>query len=209
VGWVNGPVNDYLEVIDVDPVSGQFYEPVDLNHPHLLAQDGLVPSEGNPRFHQQMVFAVAMKTIRTFERALGRKVFWAPHWSAIDHTYREVQKLRIYPHALHEPNAYYSRDKKALLFGYFRSSAREAGASWVFTALSHDIIVHETTHAILDGLHRRYAEATNIDSVAFHEAFADIVALLSHFTLKEAVRDEIALKGGRLDSPSLMSGIAK
>src|ERR1700730_15836690 len=175
-----GPVNDYLEVIDVDPVSGQFYEPVDLNHPHLLAQDGLAPSEGNPRFHQQMVFAVAMKTIRTFERALGRKVFWAPHWSQKDNTYREVQKLRIHPHALREPNAYYSRDKKALLFGYFRSSARDAGASWVFTALSHDIIVHETTHAILDGLHRRYGEATSPDSLAYHAAFADIVALLSH-----------------------------
>src|SRR6516164_275175 len=205
----SGPVNDYLEVIDVDPVSGQFYEPVDLNHPHLLAQDGLAPSEGNPRFHQQMVFAVAMKTIRTFERALGRRVFWAPHWSEKEKIYREVQKLRIYPHALREPNAYYSRDKKALLFGYFRSSARDAGASWVFTALSHDIIVHETTHVILDGLHRRYGEATSADSLAFHEAFADIVALLSHFTLTEAVRDEIALNGGRLDTPSLMSGIAK
>ncbi|TGS99300.1 hypothetical protein EN856_37365, partial [Mesorhizobium sp. M8A.F.Ca.ET.213.01.1.1] len=73
-----GPINDYLEVIDIDPVSGQFYEPVDLNHPYLLAQDGLAPSEGDPRFHQQIVFAVAMKTIRTFERALGRRVFWAP-----------------------------------------------------------------------------------------------------------------------------------
>lgn len=204
-----GPVNDYVEVIDVDPVSGQFYEPVDLDHPHLLAQDGLAPSEGNPGFHQQMVFAVAMKTIRTFERALGRKVFWAPHWSPKEGSYREVRKLRIYPHALREPNAYYSRDKKALLFGYFRSSARDAGASWVFTALSHDIIVHETTHAILDGLHRRYGEATSPDSLAFHEAFADIVALLSHFTLTEAVREVIALNGGSLDSPSLMSGLAK
>jgi Zn-dependent metalloprotease len=65
--------------------------------------------------------------------------------------------------------------------------ARDAGASWVFTALSHDVVVHETTHAILDGLHRRYAEPTSVDSLAFHEAFADIVALLSHFTLTEAV----------------------
>lgn len=69
-----GPVNEYLEVIDVDPASGQFYEPVDLNHPHVLAQEGLPPSEGDPHFHQQMVFAVAMKTIKLFERALGRKV---------------------------------------------------------------------------------------------------------------------------------------
>lgn len=214
-GLSPGPVNDYLEVIDVDPVSGQFYEPVDLNNPHLLAQDGLAPSEGDPRFHQQMVFAVAMKTIRTFERALGRRVLWAPRWippaERIDEedVYRPVDKLRIYPHALREPNAYYSREKKALLFGYFQASTDQAGARWVFAALSHDIIVHEVTHAILDGLHRRFAEATSIDSLAFHEAFADIVALFSHFTIEEAVRAEIAKQGGRLDSRSLLSGLAR
>ena len=142
-----------------------------------------------------MVFAVAMKTIRAFERALGRKVFWSPRWSEAKGTYEEVPKLRVYPHALREPERLHSRDKKALLFGYFRSSAREAGANWVFTALSHDIVVHETTHAILDGLHRRYGEPMSHDSLAFHEAFADIVALLSHFTLTEAVRSEIVFEG--------------
>lgn len=206
-----GPVNDYLEVIDVDPVSGQFYEAVDLDNPYLLAQDGLAPSEGDPRFHQQMVFAVAMKTIRTFERALGRRVFWAPKKEVTPegNIYKPVPKLRIYPHALREPNAYYSREKKALLFGYFKANSQSAGASWVFTALSHDIIVHEMTHAILDGLHRRFAEPTSPDSLAFHEAFADIVALFSHFTLEEAVRTQIAKDGGRLDNRSLLSGLAK
>jgi hypothetical protein len=202
-----GPVNDYLEVIDVDPVSGQFYDPVDLNHPHLLAQDGLAPSEGDPRFHQQMVFAVAMKTVRAFERALGRRIFWASRKTGL--AYERVHRLRVYPHALREPNAYYSKQKIALLFGYFRSMARDAGASWVFTALSHDVVVHETTHAILDGLHRRYAEPTSVDSLAFHEAFADIVALLSHFTLAEAVQAEIAANGGNLDQRTLMTGLAQ
>ena len=203
-----GPVNEYLEVIDVDPMSGQFYDPVDLEHPFLLAQDGLAPSEGDPRFHQQMVFAVAMKTIRAFERALGRRIFWAPR-KLSDGTYEPVKRLRVYPHALREPNAYYSKQKVALLFGYFRSVARDAGASWVFTALSHDVVVHETTHAILDGLHRRYAEATSVDSLAFHEAFADIVALLSHFTLSEAVEAEITANGGVFDQRTLMTGLAR
>jgi len=61
-----GPVNEYLEVVDIDPCSQQFYPPLDLNAVDVLAQDGLPPSEGDPRFHQQMVFAVAMKTIRQF-----------------------------------------------------------------------------------------------------------------------------------------------
>lgn len=203
-----GPTNDYLEVIDIDPPSNQFYEPIDLDAPEVLAQDGLAPSEGDPRFHQQMVFAVAMKTIRLFERALGRKILWAPVWDDTLKTYVPTMKLRVYPHALREANAYYSREKRALLFGYFNASHRRAGATWIFTALSHDIIVHETTHAILDGLHPRYAESTSADSLAFHEAFADIAALFSHFQLTEAVYSHIERHGADLDRKSLLSGLA-
>src|SRR2546428_6861553 len=67
-----GPVGEYLEVIDYDPASQVFYDPVNLNHDIVLALDGLNPSEGNPQFHQQMVYSVAMTTIRNFERALCR-----------------------------------------------------------------------------------------------------------------------------------------
>ncbi len=45
-----GPVGEYLEVVDVDPASGCFYAPVDLNQPYWLAKDGLAPSEGTPSF---------------------------------------------------------------------------------------------------------------------------------------------------------------
>ena len=75
-----GPVGEYLEVVDIDPASNRVYDPVDLNDKMLLAQDGLPPSEGNPQFHQQMVYAVAMTTIGHFERALGRRALWAPHY---------------------------------------------------------------------------------------------------------------------------------
>jgi len=72
-----GPVGEYIEVVDVDPASNVVYPPVNLDDPNLLAQDGLSPSEGNPQFHQQMVYAVAMATIGHFERALGRVALWA------------------------------------------------------------------------------------------------------------------------------------
>src|SRR5262249_9908247 len=53
-----GPVGEYVEVVDVDPPSHCYYAPVDLDHPRVLAQNGLAPSEGNPQFHQQMSYAV-------------------------------------------------------------------------------------------------------------------------------------------------------
>lgn len=217
-----GPSNDYLEVIDYDPASRTFYEPLDLDDPWLLAQDGLPPAEGNPQFHQQMVFAVAMKTIRIFERALGRPVFWAipdddprvrarksNSKSAMDYP-PFIKRLRIYPHALRGANAYYSPAKGALLFGYFKSPPRFAGdeGEWVFTCLSQDIIAHEVAHAILHGLRRRSVEPSNPDSLAFHEAFADIIALLQHFSMDNVVRHELGRNGGKLRSANLLTGLA-
>lgn len=215
-----GPANEYVEVIDVDPASGLFYDPVDLNDPLLLAQNGLAPSEGRPQFHQQMVFAVAMRTIRTFERALGRPVLWARDKAlnakvhegiASDVELNFTRTLRIYPHAIRERNAYYSPEKRALLFGYFRPEGDGALAtevSWVFTCLSQDIVAHETTHAILHGMQQRSIDPSNVDSLAFHEGFADVVALLQHFDARDVVAHLLARSGGSLRTPTLLTGLA-
>ena len=112
-----------MEVIDVDPASGAYYEPVNLKDPHFLAQDGLPASALNPQFHQQMVYAVVMTTVKNFERAIGRPVMWSDRtpWKKYKDMTAEdwqkicVQRLAIYPHALREANAYYSPTKKALL----------------------------------------------------------------------------------------------
>jgi hypothetical protein len=210
-----GPVGEYVEVVDYDPASGCFYEPVDLNNKYLLAQDGLGCSEGNPQFHQQMVYAVSMLTIRNFERALGRRVLWAPRIWKEGTQYKEeyVPRLRIYPHALREANAYYSPQKKALLFGYFPAGTADVRdhlpGGMVFTCLSHDIVAHETTHALLDGLHRRFNEQSNSDVLAFHEAFADIVALFQHFSFPDVLRHQIAKTRGDLGSENLLGQLAQ
>jgi hypothetical protein len=209
-----GPVGEYLEVIDYDPAGKCFYAPVDLDDPFLLAQDGLPASEGTPQFHQQMVYAVARLTIDNFEHALGRCALWAPGPSPDPRQPKDdsnyVQRLRIYPHALREANAYYSPTKKALLFGYYPAGGDDPSdhipGGMVFTCLSHDIIAHETTHALLDGLHRRLSQATNPDMLAFHEGFADIVALLQHFTFPDILRHQIRQTRGDLRSQENLLG---
>lgn len=213
-GLMPGPIGKYIEVVDYDPASGSFYEPVDLNDPHILAQDGLPPSEGNPQFHQQMVYAVTMTTIRNFERALGRPALWAARLRRDGGMrYEFVERLRVYPHALREANAYYSPEKKALLFGYFPASfespERYLPGGIVFSCLSHDIIAHETTHALLDGMHSRFTEANHRDTYAFHEAFADIVALFQHFSFPEVLRHQIARTRGDLASHNLLGELAQ
>jgi hypothetical protein len=210
-----GPVGEYIEVVDIDPASGVVYPPIDLNAPALLATDGLQPSESDPRFHQQMCYAVAMKTIEHFERALGRKALWSPHrYTPQGGGYAEnyVPRLRIYPHALRQRNAFYSPLKKALLFGYFSTSTKDKSntpGTTVFSCLSHDIIAHETTHALLDGVHRRFDEPVNEDVLAFHEAFADIVALFQHFSYPGVLRDQIARTRGDLARQSVLGQLAQ
>ncbi len=204
-----GPVGEYLEVVDVDPASQAVYLPVELDDPALLVQEGLAPSEGTPQFHQQMVYAVASRAIRNFEQALGRRALWAPR-SAENMEF--VKQLRLYPHALREANAYYSPNQKAILFGYFPASLEGAGAvlpgGTVFTCLSHDVIVHETTHALLDGLHPYFNEPSNADVLALHEAFADIVAIFQHFSYPEILESQIARTRGDLTSENLLAQLA-
>lgn len=210
-----GPVGEYIEVVDADPPSRCFYKPVDLNQRNILAQDGLAPSETNPQFHQQMAYAVAMATIQHFEQALGRVALWSSHRiNHSDGSIREefVPRLRIYPHALRERNAFYSPQKKALLFGYFPAGFSDEGMareSIIYSVLSHDIIAHETTHALLDGLHPRFTEPVNVDVLAFHEAFADIVALFQHFSYPGVLQHEIAQTRGNLAGENLLSQLAQ
>lgn len=209
-----GPVGEYIEVIDYDPASKCCYAPVDLENHRILAQDGLPPSEGSPQFHQQFVYAVVMTTIANFERALGRPALWsARDYRTAEDNNRYVQRLRVYPHALREPNAYYSPDKKALLFGYFPASHarpdRYLPGGTVFTCLSHDIIAHETTHALLDGMHQRFIEANNADGLAFHEAFADIVALFQRFSFPDVLEHQIRRTRGDLSAPNLLGELAQ
>jgi hypothetical protein len=130
----------------------------------------------DPRVRAQNVYVVASRTLETFEYALGRRLGWgfAGH------------QLYLVPAAFAEANAFYDPDSSAVLFGYFEP-AEPAGAPIVYCSLSHDIVAHETTHAILDGLRRRFEEPSLPDQAAFHEALADIVALLSVFSLRETV----------------------
>jgi hypothetical protein len=209
-----GPEGEYIHVIDRDPAADAVYAPVDLNDPDVLARDGLAPAESNPQFHQQMVYSVIMTTIKNFEKALGRLVMWSPriHWVRGKVKYDYVQKLMVFPHAFRDQNAYYSPDRKVLLFGYYKATPANASlylpGGIVYSCLSHDIVAHETTHALLDGTHSRYMESTHPDVPAFHEGFADLVALLQHFMYPEIVCNQIRKTRGNLEMESLLFQLA-
>jgi len=206
-----GPVGERFAVIDYDATRKVYYEPIDLDNTCIVMQQGLEPSESDPRFHQQMVYAVASETLERFEVALGRRVSWARFDGAKTkghgHTHPGRNVLCLFPHAMADANAFYSREAQGILFGYFRADLKDPGnnlpGQTVYTCLSHDIIAHEVTHAILDGIRSYFTEPTNMDVAAFHEAFADLSALFCHFSHKEVLLDTIMRTGGTLHSTML------
>jgi hypothetical protein len=165
-----GPMGYAVHVVDYDASSQTMYAPV------VVPPDDRVPAPPSdqiltdPAFHARNAYALVMRTLHRFEFALGRRVAWGTGG----------HQLKVIPHAFEQANAYYSEDSEALVFGYVRS--RRAPT---FFGLSHDIVVHETTHALLDGLRDGFTEPSSPDQAALHEGLADIVALLSVFSLPE------------------------
>jgi hypothetical protein len=58
-------------------------------------------------------------------------------------------------------------------------------------------------------MHRRFNEPSNPDVLAFHEAFADIVALFQHFSLPEVLRHQISSTRGDLAGQSQLGQLAQ
>lgn len=197
-----GPRSHRFHVVDYDATEGELHPPADLtsaDEPDSRARcwryhDRFTVDEADDAtlladraFHAQNVYAIAARTLARLEFALGRRI----EWEFGSH------QLYLVPNAFVEANAYYSREDCGLFFGYL---PQDDGTT-VHTCLSHDIVAHETTHAILDGLRPRFMEPGLPDQPAFHEALGDIVALLSVFSLSELVEAtlrERAGKGGQL-----------
>lgn len=185
-----GPIGSVFEVDGRGAPAPLKAAALGLDEGPLLLSHGLTPSPANGQFHLQMTYAVCSLTYTTFARALGRDVAWAgvpapgkPH------------RLIVRPFGFRGANAGYSRDTNDVLFGYFTARGKRAGFTLrngiVCTSLSHDVIVHETTHALLDGLRSSFMHPTNVDVPAFHEGFSDLVALFLHFTYTDVVERAI------------------
>ena len=182
-----GPCGYRVKVIDYDSTANILYEQA--TFPPLRGgayEDPFSAGNGkrskaydrklltDPHFHAQNAYAIVMRTLARFEFALGRRVCWGC----------DGHQIHVAPHAFADANAFYSRDDRGIFFGYFTGTDGQP----IFTCLSHDVIAHETTHALLDGLRSRYMEPSSPDQAAFHEGFADVVALLSIFSLPETRR---------------------
>lgn len=161
-----GPRGFRVHVIDYDASGGTLYRPLTYSYNAIgepvdryqNATNDIIL--GDPGVHAQNVYALVMHTLARFEFALGRRIGWSFQGGG--------HQIYIAPHAFADANAFYSPDDHALVFGYFPSRKRGT----VFTCLSHDVVVHETTHALVDGLRDRFTDPSSPDQAAFHEGFS-------------------------------------
>lgn len=170
-----GPRGARFYVIDFDAASGELQPAATIC---ANGEDGFVEPKASellddPDFRAQNVYAIAASTLAAAEGALGRRLAWK----------FDGHQLYLVPHAFPEANAFYSPEDGAIFFGYVPGAKKKE----IQTALSHDIVAHETMHAILDGLRPRFNEPGLPDQSAFHEGIADCVALLSVFSLEAVV----------------------
>jgi hypothetical protein len=119
----------------------------------------------NPYFHQLNAWAVVQRVLEFYEEpfALGRPVPWGFNGN----------RLIVVPHAGFGENAFYDRSSKSLQFYYFGDQQSPG-----YTCLSHDIISHETGHAVLDGIRPMYYQLSSVQTAAFHEFIGDLTAIL-------------------------------
>ena len=168
-----GPIGHRVQVVDYDASTRTLYQPAKVFAGDFPKPKGNAGILEDPAFHAYNVYALVMRALATFEQVLGRRVSWC----------FGAHQLKVVPHAFQEANAFYSREAESLLFGYYPDPSGRR----VFTCLSQDIVVHETSHALLDGLRSRFMAPSSPDQAAFHEAFADVVALLSVFSLQDVL----------------------
>jgi len=117
----------------------------------------------SPEFDQVNAFYYSTYTLRMFERYAHRELPWS----------FPAARLDVDPHVGRGANAFYSEQDRML--GFY---GMEYNGETFIAAQSADVVSHETAHAVLDGTRDLYNESFGLGSMAFHEAFGDMAAVL-------------------------------
>ncbi|QHJ01320.1 hypothetical protein GT347_27030 [Xylophilus rhododendri] len=192
-----------LEVVDAPAA-----DPVHLDDPFVLMRQGHMPSPEDAGFRQQMTYAVGSTTYAAFRQALGREVAWGFRRDDGE----TGSRLRLRPCVEHLQNAFYDPGRGEICFGAFEAGASVCGRNvpggMVSLSLAHDVVVHEMSHALLDGLRSHFLHPSNLDVLAFHEGFADLIAVFQRFTYRDVVSRAVRASRGEISASELITDIA-
>lgn len=109
--------------------------------------------------------------------------------------------LWVLPEAGQDLNAFYDRRSIQLFF-----APHPNNSGLVYACNSGDVVTHELGHAILDTLRPDTWSAASLEVWAYHEAFADTIAMLSMLQHQE-VLDLVARRG--VANPNMVNKVAE
>jgi hypothetical protein len=186
-----GPVGPDLAVFDYNRERDRVLAPA------IPRRDGSFPTYevDDPRFHQLNAYAIAARAIDLAESELGRLLGWG----------FEANRLIVLPHAGYLANAFYDEDSHSLQFYSFR----QGDGTVYHTSLVHDIVAHETGHALLDAVRDRYTEGNHPHTAALHEAIGDLAAVFAAFSHAVVREWFLASAGSDLRGPNEVASIAE
>ena len=157
-----------------------------------------------------------MRTIGNFEKALGRRgavgAAVTPGSDGKPHGAFRPPPAHLPARAARGQRLLQSGNASALLFGYFRLPRRarrqSAGRPGLHLPLARHRRARDDPRAAGRAAPPVSSEPTNPDVLAFHEAFADIVALFQHFTMPEVLRAAIRRSKGHAGLSNELAGLA-
>ncbi len=110
--------------------------------------------------------------------------------------------LQVVPQAGNDLNAYY--DRSSLKFFYYKSRG-----TIMFTADSSDVVSHELGHAILDAIRPDFWSVQSLEVWSFHEAFSDIVALVSIMQYDSIIKKSLVETNNDLSKSNSITKLAE
>jgi len=226
--FLDGPVTDDVAILDFDADTGElrpgvrfelggelgyYADSQGVNLWESFRREGEPDEfrsrvEQTPEFIPVSVFGTVLRTIDQFKHdrggedtdhpnILGRPLGWAFDGS----------QLLVVPRAGEDANAFYQRASHSLQFFYAASERSPTGR--VYTALSRDIVAHETGHAIIDGIAPDLCDAYTPESIAIHEALADLTAVMVAFDSNTLTHLVLDMNSGDIERRTHFSNIAE
>ncbi|MBI3972356.1 MAG: hypothetical protein HY332_13840 [Chloroflexi bacterium] len=192
--FLDGPTAAQVAIVDRDSQSGRLAPPV-----RWLPQrrSYAIPDDlGSPEAIAVSVFGTILETLSVFQRpdVLGHRIRWQFNSS----------QLLVVPRAGIWANAFYDRYSRSLQFFSFDSDDGRR----IHTALSRDIVAHETGHAVVDALLPALYDALNPETLGLHEAIADLTAIVMALQSRQVRNWLVREHGGRLDGDTPVSQLA-
>ncbi len=160
-------------------------------------QGNYVFPESDARFTQAAAFSSVVRAIELFEAAYGRPVVWSTG----------EDRLRVHPDEGQELNAFYTRIANGPFkagLSFFHATDQKT-KQVVYTGRSGEIAPHEAGHALLDAIRPGYFACFGTEVRAFHEAFGDVLALVTTLQDERVLARVAEQTGGDLSKNNIAS----